>query len=68
MASMGSSNDKTSDNIDKKIAGIGADYALSKRTALYARYDTRDANKNNAADTAVAGSTKRTAIGVRHTF
>ncbi len=68
MASMGSSNDKTSANVDKKIAGIGADYALSKRTALYARYDTRDANKNSATDDATNGSTKRTAIGVRHTF
>jgi predicted porin len=68
MASMGSSNDKTTTNVDKKIAGIGADYALSKRTALYARMDTRDADKNVSADTAAAGVTKRTAIGVRHAF
>lgn len=68
MASMGSSNDKTTANVDKKIAGIGADYALSKRTALYARYDTRDANKNDGGDTSTTGVTKRTAVGIRHTF
>jgi predicted porin len=68
MASMGSSNDKTTDNVDKKIAGIGADYALSKRTNLYARFDTRDANKNSGTDDATNGTTKRTAFGVKHTF
>ena len=64
MASMGNNNDKTAANVDKKIYGLGADYALSKRTALYARYDVRDADSVSAAD----DKTKRTAIGVRHTF
>ncbi len=70
MASMGTSDDKVGANggVDKKIAGVGADYALSKRTNLYVRYDTRDANKNSATDDATNGSTKRTAIGVKHTF
>jgi predicted porin len=68
MASMGNSNDKTSANVDKKISGIGADYALSKRTNLYVRMDSRDANKNSATDDAANGTTKRTAVGVRHTF
>ncbi|TXG76873.1 porin, partial [Candidatus Dojkabacteria bacterium] len=64
IASMGKNNDKTTKNVDKKIYGIGADYALSKRTALYARFDVRDANSVSADD----DKTKRTAIGVRHTF
>ncbi len=68
MASMGASNDKTTADVDKKIRGIGADYALSKRTALYARIDSRDANKNSSTDDATNGTTKRTAIGLRHTF
>ncbi len=68
MASYGLSNDKTSVNIDRKIVGLGADYALSKRTSLYARYEDRDANKNNSTDSSTHGSTKTTAVGVRHTF
>ncbi len=64
MASVGNNNDKLAANADRKIYGIGADYALSKRTALYARYDNRDGNSTSAAD----DKTKRTAIGVRHTF
>ena len=64
MASVGNNNDKLTANVDKKIYGLGADYALSKRTALYARYDVRDADSVSAAD----DKTKRTAFGVRHTF
>ena len=68
MASMGSSNDKTSSKVDKKVSGIGADYALSKRTSAYVRYENRDANKNSSTDDSTNGSTKVTAIGVRHSF
>ena len=70
MASMGNSNDKATggSNIDRKVAGLGVDYALSKRSNLWARYETRDANKNSAADTSAAGVTKTMAVGVRHTF
>ncbi len=64
MASMGQNDDKLTANADRKIYGIGADYALSKRTALYARFDNRDGNSTSTAD----NKTKRTAIGVRHTF
>jgi predicted porin len=67
-ASMANNNDKTSTNADRKIMGLGVDYALSKRSALYARYESRDANKNVAADTSAAGVTKTTHVGVRHTF
>lgn len=68
MASMGRSNDQTSANVDRKIVGVGADYSLSPRTALYARYDSRDNNTNNATDDTTNGTTKRAAVGIRHTF
>jgi len=71
MAQMGSLKDKDSDK--SKIAALGADYNLSKRTAVYARYESID----NVVATGIAASatidgagTKRTrtAIGVRHAF
>ena len=68
MASMAQTNDKSAANVDRKIMGIGAEYALSKRSALWARYENRDANKNNGDDTNAAGVTKTMAVGVRHTF
>jgi predicted porin len=67
-AGIANSNDKTAANVDKKIMGLGADYALSKRSAVYGRYENRDANTNSAADTAANGSTKVMHVGVRHTF
>ncbi len=67
-ASMANSNSKVSSNVDRKIFGLGADYALSKRSAVYARYENRDANTNSTADTAAGGATKTTHVGVRHTF
>jgi len=66
--SMANNDDKTATNADRKIMGLGADYALSKRTAVYARYENRDANKNSSADTAAAGVTKTTHVGIRHSF
>jgi predicted porin len=60
IANYGKNDDKLVAAVDKKITGIGADYALSKRTALYARFDKR---------TSVgAEDITRTAVGVRHTF
>lgn len=67
-ASMANNNDKTAANADRKIMGLGVDYALSKRSALYARYESRDANKNLSADTSAAGVTKTTHVGIRHSF
>ena len=69
-------------NAKSKLWGLGADYNLSKRTAVYFRAESVDdqANVMNAAinPTAVVGSTAaqtgadakftRTAIGVRHSF
>ena len=54
-----------------KLASLGADYNLSKRTALYARYESID---DKAGVVAVTGFTAandkrtRTAIGLRHSF
>lgn len=64
LASMGSSNEKSTANVDKKIAGIGADYALSKRTNAYVRYENKDGDKNSAANDKVT----TTAFGIKHTF
>ena len=55
-----------------KLTGLGADYALSKRTALYARYESIDdkASVIAAASTIDGSGTKRTrtAFGLRHNF
>jgi len=67
-ASIARSDDKTTANVDKKIMGLGADYALSKRSNVYGRYENRDANTNNATDSSTHGSTKVMHVGVRHTF
>ena len=59
-----------------KLVGLGADYALSKRTALYARYESIDdkagvisaAGNGGFAATGTETTRTRTALGVRHTF
>jgi predicted porin len=71
MASAGSLENKA--GAKSKLAAIGADYALSKRTAVYARYESIDnvvATGIAAAATIDGAGTKRTrtAIGVRHAF
>jgi predicted porin len=70
MASMARTDDKSTANVDRKISGLGVDYSIggSKRSTLWARYENRDANKNISADTNAAGTTKTTAVGIRHTF
>ena len=64
MASFGRNNDKLAANADSKIYGIGADYALSKRSSLFARYENRDKDTTSAANDV----TKVTSIGIKHTF
>ncbi len=75
MAQFGQMKDKqgTNNGLKSKLASIGADYALSKRTAVYARYESIDDKAGVAAITgytAVGTETTRTrtAIGVRHAF
>jgi predicted porin len=60
-------------NSDRKILGLGVDYALSKRTNLWARYENRDGNTNRSGvnplnANASFDAQKTTAVGVRHTF
>jgi len=56
-----------------KLWSLGYDYALSKRTAVYARYESID-DKANAitkvatVDSVTDGKRTRTALGLRHSF
>lgn len=77
MASYGELQDKSegSNPRDKaKLTALGADYSLSKRTALYARYEQiRDGSgalvmPTTFTDAASSDKRTRTAIGVRHAF
>ena len=68
MASMASTDDKSADNKDRKISGYGVNYNMSKRTIVYARYETRDANKNLDVDISTKGVTTTTAVGLKHSF
>lgn len=67
-------NKITSGDNTSELLGLGADYAMSKRTALYARYERINDGANAVANpstlAAVAGETSRirTAVGIRHTF
>jgi predicted porin len=60
-------------NRDQKILGLGVDYKLSKRTALWARYENKDPDTNRSGTSTLTttssnDATKTTAIGIRHTF
>ena len=55
---------QATNNLNKKMLGLGADYRLSKRTALFARYESVDSNTDNTA----SGESNITAFGVRHQF
>ncbi len=74
MAQVGNNENKA--GVKSKLTGIGADYALSKRTALYFRSESIDDKANlmnaavNPATILNTNDTKfgRTAVGVRHTF
>ena len=62
-------NDSTmGTNVDKTIMGLGLDYALSKRTSVYGRYENRDSDSNSSVDAAATGTTKVWHAGVRHSF
>jgi len=80
MVNQGRRNDKSTTDIantaysnrDQKILGLGADYKLSKRTALWARYENKDPDTNRSGvgitATSSTDATKTTAIGIRHSF
>ncbi|MEW6292311.1 MAG: porin [Pseudomonadota bacterium] len=56
-------NDKTSNNYDRKLIGLGMDYGFSKRTVAYLRYEAADANTN-----AATGKVTTYSAGLRHAF
>jgi predicted porin len=74
MASYGELKDKSanSDGEKSKLTALGADYNLSKRTALYARYETINDKMGivpNPSTLAATGDKRtRTAFGLRHAF
>ena len=56
-----------------KIAGMGADYSMSKRTTAYVRAERISdaagmASARSTIDTSTSNTITRTAIGVRHSF
>jgi len=62
---------------DRTTLGLGVDYALSKRTAIYARYQAVDPNTNRSGMNTSSSVTNvhtsfdkvtTTAVGIRHTF
>jgi predicted porin len=57
-------DDKLAANTDRTLNALGADYSLSKRTAVYARITNGDADKSTGA----AGSFNQFAAGMRHSF
>ncbi len=75
MAQTGTNKNKVT-NAKSKLTGLGADYNLSKRTAVYFRAETIDnaGGTMNAAvvSSAIAGTDTnkfaRTAVGLRHSF
>jgi len=63
MANVLKVDDKLAGNKDRNLTGIGADYALSKRTTAYARWESGDNDKS-----AATGKFTNYALGLRHTF
>jgi len=80
MASMGTRDDKSTVSVgtnaagaDKKITGLGVDYALGKRTNLWARYENRDSDTTRSGVSTLNpkaswDAIKTTAVGIRATF
>ncbi len=74
MASYGQLKDKSaeSDGAKSKLTALGADYNLSKRTALYARYESINDKIGIVANPSTLAGTNdkrtRTAFGLRHSF
>ncbi len=77
MAQTGTLKDQAGSNNGKKstLSSVGASYALSKRTDVYARYESIDDKAGVIAltnatgfDTYTSDKRTRTAIGVRHAF
>jgi predicted porin len=57
-------DDKLTTNQDRSLTGLGLDYALSKRTTAYGRYENGDNDKSNGS----TGNFTRYQVGLRHSF
>jgi len=68
MAQAATVDDKSTTNMDRKVTGIGIDYALSKTARAYYRYDSINWNTNQATATAEGTTQKRSAIGISKSF
>lgn len=64
MANYLKDNDKTSNNDDRKLIGLGMDYKFSKRTAAYLRYEKLDTDTNDGG----TGKLTTYGAGLRHAF
>jgi predicted porin len=60
-------DDQSAANADKKIAAIGAQYLLSKRTSAYARYVQETNDNVPAVATSITG-VKTALVGIQHNF
>ena len=60
LATTGKNRDNTSSGVHKRVSGYGADYNLSKNTALYGRYESRNSDSTTADTT-----TKSLMAGIR---
>lgn len=60
-------NDMLGGDRDRTLAGFGLDYAMSKRTTAYMRYEGGD-NDRAAILGANTGNFNRAAVGMRHSF
>jgi predicted porin len=67
MANVLRSDDKLIADQDRSLNSLGLDYALSKRTVAYARWEGGD-NDKSATTGANGGKFNRTALGLRHSF
>lgn len=60
-------DDKLVGNQDRNLNGLGLDYAMSKRTTAYARYESGDNDKSAVVGNGTGGFS-RWAVGARHSF
>jgi predicted porin len=68
MGQASSVDDKSTTNMDRKMTGIGVDYALSKTARAYYRYDSINYNTNQATATTDGTTQKRSAVGFSKSF
>ncbi|MFA4970411.1 MAG: porin [Sulfuritalea sp.] len=61
------SDDKMAADQDRNLNALGLDYAMSKRTTAYARWEGGD-NDKSALTGSAGGKFNRTALGLRHAF